>query len=100
MKSKMTIGKKLLLATGAFVALTMTFGYWSIASIFDAAVSKTARKLEYGGQIDTIKSDMYVSQRGSVRATFMKDAARTASLRKEFEGHAQEMSARSTRCVP
>ncbi|SPE36316.1 Methyl-accepting chemotaxis sensory transducer [Candidatus Sulfopaludibacter sp. SbA3] len=97
--SKQTIGKKLFLATASFVVLTMALGYWSISSIraaqqrFDTAVAKTAKKMELGGRLDTIKSDMYVSQRGSVLATFMKDGARAASLRQEFERQAQEMSA-------
>src|SRR5712691_10720191 len=74
------------------LVLTMVFsGYSSISSIrglrdrFDVAVEKTARKMELGGKLDTIKSDMYVSQRGGVLAAFMKDPARMSSLRQEFE---------------
>ncbi len=95
----MTIGKKLLLSTGAFVLMTLALGSWAMVSNraakqrFDKAVASSARKLQLGGQMDTIKSDMYVSQRGAVLAAFMKDPVRTVALRREFDQHVQEMSA-------
>ena len=100
MNSNSTIGARGLMIFVAALVLTMIFsGYTSISSIrglrdrFDNAVDKTARKMDLGGKLDTIKSDMYVSQRGAVLAAFMKDPARMASLRQEFGAHVAEMRA-------
>ena len=99
MNSTMTIGKKLFLATCTFVVLNMTLGYWSISSIrsakqrFDFAVAKTAKKLELGGEIDTLKSDMYSIQESLLLAAFLKDTARSTALRQEFVVRTQKMSA-------
>ena len=81
-------------------------GYSSISSIrglrdrFDVAMDKTARKMELGGKLDTIKSDMYVSQSGGVLAAFMKDPARISSLRQELETRVSLMFSRSRRPSP
>jgi methyl-accepting chemotaxis protein len=98
MKSNPTVGAKALMTFAVILVLTMLFSaYSAISSIrgfrqrFDTAVSKTARKMELGGTLNTIKSDMYVSQRGSVLAAFMKDAPRVSSLRNEFEHNASRM---------
>ena len=98
MKSNSTIGAKGLVAFVAVLVLTMVLlGYSSVSSIrnskarFDIAVDKTARKMMLGGRLDSIKSDMYVAQRGSVLAAFLKDASRTASSRLDFEAHAAQM---------
>ena len=95
----MTIGKKLLLTTGAFVALTLALGYGAISSLrtaklrFDTAALKTARKLELGGQINDIESDLLASQRGAMLASFVKNQTQMAAMRAEFEGHVRELSA-------
>jgi methyl-accepting chemotaxis protein/methyl-accepting chemotaxis protein-1 (serine sensor receptor) len=98
MKSKAVIGAKGTMAFAAVLVSTMLFsGYWSISSIrglsdrFDIAVEKTARKMELGGRLGTIKSDMYVSQRGTLLAAFIKDPARISSSRQEFENRASLM---------
>jgi methyl-accepting chemotaxis protein len=98
MKSNAVIGARGTMAFAAVLVSTLLFScYWSISSIrgsrdrFDVAVEKTARKMALGGKLDTIKSDMYASQRGTLLAAFMKDPARISSLRQEFESRAALM---------
>jgi CHASE3 domain sensor protein len=85
MKTQMTIGKKLMLAFGLVLAvgcITAIVSLWNIKSLsarFDTAVSKTARKLQMGAELNEIKSDMYVAQRGMVLAT--RNSAHSQELR-------------------
>jgi len=94
-----TISAKLRLCFFALSALMIILGATSIYAIrslnqhFDQAVAKTARKLQLGGQINTVKSDMYVAQRGMVLATFMKDRDRAAAQKREFEAQAVKLKA-------
>jgi methyl-accepting chemotaxis protein len=91
MKSTSQRGRGFVAFIAVLVLTMFASAYASISSIralrerFDIAVDKTARKLELGGRMNTIKSDMYVSQRGAVLAAFMKDPARAASMRQDFE---------------
>jgi methyl-accepting chemotaxis protein len=98
MKSKALTGAKGTMAFAMLLGSIMLFsGYSSISSIralrdrFDIAVEKTARKIELGGKLDTIKSDMFASQMGTMLAAFTKDPARLSSLRQEFETRAAQM---------
>src|SRR3954463_4758674 len=98
MKSNAVTGTKGTMAFAVVLVSTMLFsGYSSVSSIrafrdrLDITVEKTARKMELGGKLGTIESDMYVSQRGSLLAAFVKDQARIASSRQEFESRAAKM---------
>src|SRR6266567_2744393 len=98
MKSNTVIGAKATTVFAAALISTMIFSaYSSISSIrgmrdrFDTAVGKTARKMELGGKLDTIKSDMFATQRASVLAAFTKDPARVASERQQFDSRAALM---------
>jgi methyl-accepting chemotaxis protein len=97
MKPRMTIGKKLMLSFGLVLAVGGTIAsvsLWTIKGLnarFDTAVSKTARKLQLGSELDQIKSDMYVAQRGFVLATFMKDNSRAEAQRAEFDSQVGRM---------
>jgi methyl-accepting chemotaxis protein len=105
MKS-MTISAKLRLCFLALSALMLILGASSIYAIrslnqsFDRAVAKTARKLQLGGQINTIKAEMYVAQRGLVLATFMKDRDRATAARSEFEAQAAKLKATLDETAP
>jgi len=98
MKTQMTIGKKLMLAFGLVLAvggMISAVSLWSIKGLsarFETAVSKTARKLQMGAELNQIKSDMYVAQRGMVLATFMKDNSRAETQRTEFDSQVAKMN--------
>jgi methyl-accepting chemotaxis protein/methyl-accepting chemotaxis protein-1 (serine sensor receptor) len=91
MKAGMTIGKKLMFSFAAVVAVGGIIAggaLWTIKGLntrFDTAVAKTARKLQLGSEINEIKSDMYVAQRGFVLATFMKDRSQAETQRAGFD---------------
>ena len=98
MKSNATVGAKVLIALSAVLLLTTIFSaYSSVSSIRDLndrfvfAIEKTARKMELGGKIAAISSEMYSSQRAVIIAVFLKDAAREGSFRSEFEDNVTAM---------
>src|SRR5579863_2360238 len=101
-----TISAKLRLCFFALSALMIILGATSIYAIrslnqhFDQAVAKTARKLQLGGQINTVKSDMFLAQRGMVLATFMKDRDRAAAQKREFEAQAAKLKATLDETAP
>jgi methyl-accepting chemotaxis protein len=105
MKS-LTIGARFRWCFAALFALMLILGGTSIYAIgsmnqhFETAVAKTVRKLQLGGQIDTIKSDMYVAQRGMVLGTFMKDRDRAAAQKREFEAQAAKLKATLDETAP
>jgi hypothetical protein len=78
----MTIGKKLMLAFGAMLALVLGLAYSSLSSTsslgqeLDTTVNVTAKKTDWIGQIDTATSDLRVGQRGVVLYSILKDPAR------------------------
>jgi methyl-accepting chemotaxis protein len=98
MRVKMPIGKKLMfsfalvLAVGGIIAGESLWTIKGLHARFDTAVSKTARKLQLGAELDQLKSDLYVAQRGLVLATFMKDSGREESQRAEFESNVATMN--------
>src|ERR1700683_2814207 len=102
----LTMGARFRLCFAAIFVLMLILGGTSIYAIrsmnqqFETAVSKTVRKLQLGGQIDTIKSDMYVAQRGMVLATFMRDQDRAAAQKREFEAHAAKLKATLDETAP
>jgi methyl-accepting chemotaxis protein len=105
MKS-LTIGTKFRAGSLILFAVTLIMGLSSVLALrsmnqsFETAVQKTARKLQLGGSIDTIKSDMYVAQRGMVLATFMKDRDKAGAQKREFEAQAAKMKATLDETAP
>jgi len=101
----MTIAKFRLcfLAQSALMVILGAASIYSLHSMnqhFETAVAKTARKLELGGEINTIKSDMFLAQRGMVLATFMKDRDRAAAQKREFEAQAAKLKATLDETAP
>jgi len=98
MNTRMTIEKKLMLCFTLVLGIcgmTAAVSLWSMKGLsarFDTAVSKTARKLQLGLELNEIKSDMYVAQRGMVLATFMKDKSRAETQRTEFDSQVARMN--------
>ena len=86
-----SIGKRLALAMTAMLVLTMLLSgayIWAIHSM-DASFTRTAevtvRKVQIGGELDSLKSDMYVAQRGYVLAAFLGDSAKMQEERSRFQ---------------
>ena len=88
---KLTLSLGLILAAGGMIAGAFLWKVGSLNTRFDMAVSKTARKLQLGAELNQVKSDMYVAQRGMVLAAFMKDSSRTEAQRLEFDNQTQKM---------
>jgi methyl-accepting chemotaxis protein len=90
MKSQMTIGKKLMLCSGAMLALVIGLGYSSLSSVstlsaeLDSAVNKTSKKTELAGQIEAAVGDMKAGQRGLILFSMLKDAPKVETARDAF----------------
>lgn len=97
MKSKMTIGKQLLLVTGALVALVLVLSYASLSAIgsledsFNEVAGKTHQKTVLADEINTAESDMLAGQRGYLLYAFMKDAGMMESSKKVFLSNAEKI---------
>jgi methyl-accepting chemotaxis protein/methyl-accepting chemotaxis protein-1 (serine sensor receptor) len=91
-----SIGKRLALAMTAVLILTMLLSGAYVMAIhsMDASFNRTAdvtvRKVQMGGELDSIKSDMYVAQRGFVLAAFLGDSAREQEERAQFQNLAAQ----------
>jgi len=86
-----SIGKRLALAMTAVLVLTLLLGgsyLFAIRSMdasFDRTADVTMRKVQLGAELDAIKSDMYLAQRGFVLGAFLGDSARMEDERTQFQ---------------
>ena len=86
-----SIGKRLALAMTAVLVLTLLLGgsyLFAIRSMdasFDRTADVTMRKVQLGAELDAIKSDMYLAQRGFVLGAFLGDSARMQDERTQFQ---------------
>jgi methyl-accepting chemotaxis protein len=86
-----SIGTRLAAAMTAVLIFTMLLsGAYVIAiremkASLDRTADVTMRKVRLGVELDTIKSDMYVAQRGFVLAAFLGDSARMQEEHAEFQ---------------
>ncbi len=98
MKS-LTIGAKFRAGSLALFAATLILGITSLVSlravnqIMERTSQNTMRKVILSGKLATLRSDMYVAQRGMVLATFMKDRERVSTQKQEFERLAAQTKA-------
>jgi methyl-accepting chemotaxis protein len=94
--SQMTIGKKLMIAFGAMVALTLGLAYSSLSSVsslgkeLDLGANVTGKKLDLAGQLRAGIGDMRAAQRGLVMYAMMKDAALTRENKDHFHNYAAD----------
>jgi len=97
MTTKMTIGKKLMLAFGATLALVLGLAYASLSSItglgkeLGTLARVETKKMELIAQIDTATSEMRYAQRGMVLYSMMKQPAQVAAADKLYAEHAAEI---------
>src|ERR1039457_918873 len=81
MKSKMTIGKKLLLSFGVAVALTLAVsalalqGFSTLGGAVDKLIKVNARKQYLAGDMDTSMALVVAWERGILLRAYMKDSA-------------------------
>ena len=96
MKSRMTIGKKLLTSVGAILILTLALGIASLNSIsglatrLDNATQKTARKLKLAGTIALAGTAMLAFERGVVVYSYGKSPEMVAKSKEGIKSAADE----------
>jgi methyl-accepting chemotaxis protein len=96
---QLTIGKKLMTSFGTAFVLTLLLGYssmtaiGSLASLLDAAVGKTAHKLDLAGRIRASVYSMRWSARGIVLSSALKDDEDHRKAIETFRKSAQEITA-------
>ncbi len=87
----MTVGKKLLISSGAMLAMTVLMGIGSLSSIkslnteLETATQKTARRLQLAGTMDTAGSDMLAGMRGVVMFSYGKNPSKVDMCRRQFD---------------
>ncbi|MGA2433823.1 MAG: methyl-accepting chemotaxis protein [Bryobacteraceae bacterium] len=90
MRSKVTIGTKLMSGVAIIVALAVILGYAGLSSLgafkeqFDTVADRTARKIVLAGEIAAAASEMVSAQRGIILATFSKDPADVETYNQAF----------------
>jgi methyl-accepting chemotaxis protein len=93
---QMTIGKKLMLAFGAMLMLTLGLAYSSLSSVsslgkeLDLGANVTGKKLDLAGQLRARIGDMRAAQRGVVIYAMMKDSALTQENKDHFHNYASD----------
>ena len=97
MKSQMTIGKKLMLAFGAVMALVFGLAYSSLNSIGNLAKelnttgTLTARKAQIAADLALNAANMSQGQRGLVSYAVLKDPAHAEAAKQQFYSSAENM---------
>jgi len=97
MVSQMTIGKKLMLAFGGMVALTLGLAYSALSSVsslgkeLDNTGNVTAKKSQIAGDLALNAANIGRGQRGLVSFTALKDAAGAEAAKQQFYSSAAEM---------
>ena len=86
-----SIGTRLALAMAAVLTLTMLLSGAYIYAIhaldvtFDRTADRTVQKVSLGGELDAIKSDMFLAQRGLVLSAFLGDGQGMQQEREQFQ---------------
>jgi methyl-accepting chemotaxis protein/methyl-accepting chemotaxis protein-1 (serine sensor receptor) len=97
MNKQMSIGKKLMLAFGAMLALVLALAWSSLSSIgklsdlLSTANEKTARKMELVGKVPTYAYQMRMAQRGVVMYSQLKTPAQVEKNNGTFQAGAAGM---------
>jgi methyl-accepting chemotaxis protein len=90
MRTRYTIGTKLMAAIGALIVLTIFLNYSSLRSIgafktqFDNALDKTVVKITLAEGIATANLQMLAAQRGMILSAFAKDTVEMEKDKAEF----------------
>ncbi len=106
MQSQMTIGKKLMLAFGAVLALTLGLAYSSLTSIntlgaeLDTAATKTAKKADLMSRISLGIANMSRAQRGLVLYSMLKDTSKAEQVGRPFLTTADNIEAQLAELRP
>jgi methyl-accepting chemotaxis protein len=101
MKSKMTIGRKLFLAFGAALALTLILSFVALQSFssLDGQVKQLVgtehRKLYLAGAINTAMSDIIAAERGVLLRAYMNDYVTV----EKYKAQELEAADRLNRCL-
>ena len=97
MFSQITIGKKLMWAFGATLALTLGLAYSALSSVtslgkeLDTTGNVTARKSQIAGELAVNAANMSRGQRGLVSFAALKDTARAETAKQQFYSSASEI---------
>src|SRR5579872_6556214 len=90
MRSRMTIGRKLMLSFGGMLSLVLGLGYSSLSSIgtlsqeLDTAANKTAVKTQLTGKMQVAITNMRAGQRGLILFSMLKEPAKIEMAREAF----------------
>ncbi|MGD0580013.1 MAG: methyl-accepting chemotaxis protein, partial [Bryobacteraceae bacterium] len=106
MKSQMTIGKKLMLWVGGLLLLVLALAYSSLSSMgtlgdaLDAALNKTAKNTELGGQIETSSAYLRTAQRGVILYSVLKEPEMVEKSKTLFASHSARIDKLATEMKP
>ena len=106
MKSKMTIGKKLFISSGAALVLTLVVSFvamqsiGSLAGILSDVINKTAKKQYLACAIETGESDALAAERGIVVGTLTKETALVEKNNREFGQAIDGMKKKVSEFIP
>ncbi len=95
MRSGMTIGKKLAIGVGSMLVLMVLIGITALYSInglnaeLENATTRTARRLQLAGAIDTAGADMLAGMRGIVMFSFGKEPSKVEMCKQQFDTAAE-----------
>ncbi len=98
MKSRMTIGTKLMLSVGSLLVLILGLDYASLRAIgilrshLDETANNTAKKVELAGEMKATVAEMRKSARGAVLGAVLKDEAELRTSHEEFTADAQKLN--------
>src|ERR1035438_5691397 len=90
-RNSLTFGAKInctFAALAAVLALTIWSGFHTagmLQELLENATTRTARRIELAGALNTAKSDMAAGQRGAILFTYAKDAGQANAARTLFQ---------------
>ncbi|MFL6466274.1 MAG: methyl-accepting chemotaxis protein [Bryobacteraceae bacterium] len=102
----MTLGRKLLLTSGAASAVTLTVGLiaWinisSLGQTVNRIAAVNAKKLYLAGEINTVMSDIVAEERGILNRAFMKDKETINKFSQDFEQSSARLKKRLDEFAP
>src|SRR5579859_7059758 len=91
MRTKLTLGNKLIGCAAAMLAISILLSYSGISTIgtfkqqYDTAADKTVRKIELASAMVAATAEMVAAQRGVILAAFAKDASELEKYRENFK---------------
>src|SRR4051812_46684820 len=102
----MTLGKKLLLSSGAASAVTLVVSLvaWINVSNLGQAANKlanvNARKLYLAGEMNAAISDMVAEERGILNGAYVKDKASIDKFNQDFEQNSARLKKHTNEIAP